>query len=121
MDGASATHRAGAAARHLFRTNLPPSKVEQSYPNAFYADSHGGHYYGKDGFDALTPAKSILVSRPDVAIEHLFPPYTSEKVQEPNQWFAYSKATLAQQPFNKGRTNERGGLTDLHLSTVLFD
>jgi hypothetical protein len=41
-----------------------------------------GHYYGKDGFDALTHAKSILVSPPDVAIEHLFPPYTPEKVQE---------------------------------------
>jgi aldehyde dehydrogenase (NAD+) len=48
-----------------------------------------GHYYGKDGFDALTHAKSILVSPPDVAIEHLFPPYTPEKVQELNQWFRY--------------------------------
>jgi aldehyde dehydrogenase (NAD+) len=48
-----------------------------------------GHYYGKDGFDALTHAKSILVSPPDVAIEHLFPPYTAEKVQELNQWFGY--------------------------------
>jgi hypothetical protein len=25
----------------------------------------------------------------DVAIEHVFPPYTPEKVQELNQWFAY--------------------------------
>jgi aldehyde dehydrogenase (NAD+) len=48
-----------------------------------------GHYYGKDGFDSLTHAKSILVSPPDAAIEHLFPPYTPEKVQELNQWFAY--------------------------------
>ena len=48
-----------------------------------------GHYYGKDGFDALTHAKSILVSPPNVAIEHLFPPYTPEKVQELNQWFGY--------------------------------
>jgi aldehyde dehydrogenase (NAD+) len=48
-----------------------------------------GHYYGKDGFDTLTHAKSILVSPPDVAIEHLFPPYTPEKVQELNQWFGY--------------------------------
>jgi aldehyde dehydrogenase (NAD+) len=39
-----------------------------------------GHYYGKDGFDALTRAKSILVSSPDIAKEHLFPPYTPEKV-----------------------------------------
>jgi len=48
-----------------------------------------GHYYGKDGFDALTHAKSILVSPPDVAIERLFPPYTPEKVQQLNQWFGY--------------------------------
>ena len=48
-----------------------------------------GHYYGKDGFDALTHAKSILVSLPNVAIEHRFPPYTPEKVQELNQWFEY--------------------------------
>jgi aldehyde dehydrogenase (NAD+) len=40
-----------------------------------------GHYYGKYGFDSLTHAKSILVSPPDVAIDHLFPPYTMEKVQ----------------------------------------
>jgi aldehyde dehydrogenase (NAD+) len=48
-----------------------------------------GHYYGKAGFDALTHAKSILVSPPGVAIEHLFPPYTEEKVQALSQWFEY--------------------------------
>jgi hypothetical protein len=48
-----------------------------------------GHYYGKDGFDALTHAKSVLISRPDVAIEHLFPPYTEEKVKALSQWFEY--------------------------------
>jgi aldehyde dehydrogenase (NAD+) len=48
-----------------------------------------GHYYGKDGFDALTHAKSVLVSPPDVAIDHLFPPYTKEKVQALSQWFEY--------------------------------
>jgi hypothetical protein len=37
-----------------------------------------GHYYGKYGFDMLTHAKSI-VSPPDVAIEHLFPPYSPKK------------------------------------------
>jgi aldehyde dehydrogenase (NAD+) len=37
----------------------------------------------------LTHAKSILVSPADVAIEHLFPPYTPEKVQELKQWFEY--------------------------------
>jgi aldehyde dehydrogenase (NAD+) len=48
-----------------------------------------GHYYGKAGFDTLTHAKSILISPPDVAIEHLFPPYTTEKVQALSQWFEY--------------------------------
>jgi hypothetical protein len=31
-------------------------------------------------------------SPPDVAIEHLFPPYTEEKLKALSQWFAY-KAT----------------------------
>ena len=48
-----------------------------------------GHYYGKAGFDALTHAKSILVSPPNVAIEHLFPPYTKEKVEALSQWTEY--------------------------------
>jgi aldehyde dehydrogenase (NAD+) len=48
-----------------------------------------GHYYGKAGFDALTHAKSVLISPPDVAIDHLFPPYTTEKVQALSQWFEY--------------------------------
>ena len=65
---------------HLFVDSMPFGGV---------GNSGIGHYYGKDGFDCLTHAKSILVSPPDVAIEHLFPPYTPEKVQELNQWFAY--------------------------------
>jgi aldehyde dehydrogenase (NAD+) len=64
---------------HLFVESMPFGGV---------GSSGIGHYYGKDGFDTLTHAKSILVS-PDVAIEHLFPPYTPEKVQELNQWFGY--------------------------------
>ncbi|MGC2273056.1 MAG: aldehyde dehydrogenase family protein, partial [Candidatus Sulfotelmatobacter sp.] len=48
-----------------------------------------GHYYGKAGFDALTHAKSVFISPPDVAIEHLFPPYTEEKVKALSQWFEY--------------------------------
>jgi DNA-binding transcriptional LysR family regulator len=40
-----------------------------------------GNYYGKYGYDSLTHAKSVLISPPDVAIDHLFPPYTQEKVQ----------------------------------------
>jgi len=48
-----------------------------------------GHYYGKAGFDALTHAKSVLISPPDVDIDHLFPPYTEEKVKALSQWFEY--------------------------------
>src|SRR5215470_15542804 len=48
-----------------------------------------GHYYGKYGFDSLTHAKSILISPPNVAIDHLFPPYTMEKVQALRQWSEY--------------------------------
>jgi aldehyde dehydrogenase (NAD+) len=65
---------------HLFIATMPFGGVGYSGM---------GHYYGKDGFDALTHAKSILVSPPDVAIEHLFPPYTMEKVQALSQWFDY--------------------------------
>jgi aldehyde dehydrogenase (NAD+) len=32
-----------------------------------------GHYYGKYGFDMLTRAKSMLISPPDVVIDHLIP------------------------------------------------
>jgi len=48
-----------------------------------------GRYYGKYGFDMLTHAKSMLISPPDVAIDHLFPPYTSEKNAARKQWFEY--------------------------------
>jgi aldehyde dehydrogenase (NAD+) len=48
-----------------------------------------GHYYGKHGFDMLTHAKSILISPPDVAIDHLFPPYTKEKNDALKIWFEY--------------------------------
>src|SRR5215467_12028939 len=48
-----------------------------------------GNYYGKYGYESLTHAKSVLISPPDVAIDHLFPPYTKEKVQAMSQWFDY--------------------------------
>jgi aldehyde dehydrogenase (NAD+) len=48
-----------------------------------------GHYYGKSGFEMLTHAKSMLISPPDVAIEHLFPPFTPQKNAELTQWFEY--------------------------------
>jgi aldehyde dehydrogenase (NAD+) len=44
---------------------------------------------GKHGFDSLTHAKSVLVSPPDVSIDHLFPPFTMEKVQALRQWVEY--------------------------------
>jgi acyl-CoA reductase-like NAD-dependent aldehyde dehydrogenase len=44
---------------------------------------------GKYGYDSLTHAKPVLISPPDVAIDHLFPPYTKEKVEALNQWFDY--------------------------------
>ena len=48
-----------------------------------------GHYYGKYGFDMLTHAKSMFISPPDVAIDHLFPPYSPEKNGELKVWFDY--------------------------------
>jgi aldehyde dehydrogenase (NAD+) len=44
---------------------------------------------GKSGLDSLTHAKSVLVSPADVAIDHLFPPFTTEKVQALGQWLEY--------------------------------
>src|SRR5271163_1602627 len=52
---------------HLFVGTMPFGGV---------GSSGIGHYYGKYGFDALTHAKSVLISPPDKAIEHLYPPYT---------------------------------------------
>jgi aldehyde dehydrogenase (NAD+) len=48
-----------------------------------------GHYYGKYGFSMLTHAKSMLISPPDVAIDHLFPPYTDKKNEALKVWFEY--------------------------------
>ncbi len=48
-----------------------------------------GHYYGKYGFDMLTHAKSMLIASPDVAIDHLLPPYTDGKNKQLGLWFEY--------------------------------
>ncbi|MGB8900795.1 MAG: aldehyde dehydrogenase family protein [Methylocella sp.] len=48
-----------------------------------------GHYYGKYGFDMLTHAKSMLISPPNVAIDHLFPPYSKEKNEALKVWADY--------------------------------
>jgi D-arabinose 1-dehydrogenase-like Zn-dependent alcohol dehydrogenase len=65
---------------HLFVETMPFGGV---------GPSGMGHYYGKHGFDMMTHAKSMLISLPDVAIDHLFPPYTSEKNADLKQWFEY--------------------------------
>ena len=61
----------------------------ESMPFGGTGTSGLGRYYGKYGYDSLTHAKSILVSPPDVAIEHLLPPYTAEKNSELKTWFEY--------------------------------
>jgi aldehyde dehydrogenase (NAD+) len=61
----------------------------ESMPYGGVGTSGIGNYYGKYGYDSLTHAKSVLISPPDVAIDHLFPPYTKEKVEAVNQWFDY--------------------------------
>jgi aldehyde dehydrogenase (NAD+) len=61
----------------------------ESMPFGGAGSSGMGHYYGKYGYDSFTHAKSILVSPPDVAIEHLLPPYTAEKNSEVKMWFEY--------------------------------
>jgi aldehyde dehydrogenase (NAD+) len=48
-----------------------------------------GHYYGKYGFDSLSHAKSMLISPPNVAIDHLYSPFTDEKNQALQGWFEY--------------------------------
>jgi acyl-CoA reductase-like NAD-dependent aldehyde dehydrogenase len=61
----------------------------ESMPYGGVGTSGIGNYYGKYGYDSLTHAKSVLISPPDVAIDHLFPPYTKEKVEAIDQWFDY--------------------------------
>ncbi|NPT61257.1 aldehyde dehydrogenase family protein [Paraburkholderia elongata] len=65
---------------HLFVESMPFGGTGQSGL---------GHYYGKHGFDALTHAKSMLISPPDSAIDHLFPPYTDAKNQALAKWMDY--------------------------------
>jgi aldehyde dehydrogenase (NAD+) len=61
----------------------------ESLPFGGVGSSGIGHYYGKYGYDMLTHAKSMLISPPDAAIEHLFPPFTPEKNAELKTWFEY--------------------------------
>jgi aldehyde dehydrogenase (NAD+) len=65
---------------HLFVETMPFGGV---------GNSGIGNYYGKDGFDSMTHAKSILISPADVGIDHLLPPYSPAKIQALSQWFDY--------------------------------
>src|SRR6516164_6709052 len=65
---------------HLFIETMPFGGV---------GPSGMGHYYGKYGFDMLTHAKSMLISPPDVAIKHLFPPFSPEKNADLKIWSEY--------------------------------
>src|SRR5712671_4769551 len=65
---------------HLFVVTMPFGGV---------GSAGMGHYYGKYGYDMLTHAKSMLISPPHMAIEHLFPPYSPEKNAELKLWFEY--------------------------------
>src|SRR6201993_1091132 len=65
---------------HLFVETMPFGGV---------GNSGIGNYYGKNGFDSITHAKSILISPADFDIDHLLPPYTPAKVQALSQWFEY--------------------------------
>jgi aldehyde dehydrogenase (NAD+) len=64
---------------HLFIETMPFGGV---------GPSGTGHYHGKYGFDQLN-AKSMPISPPDIAIDHLFPPYMEEKVRALSMWFDY--------------------------------
>ena len=70
----------------------PPGQSGQCLcyrPPGSFLESTVGSVLARAEVDALTHAKSVLISPPDVAIEHLFPPYTNEKVQALSQWFEY--------------------------------
>jgi aldehyde dehydrogenase (NAD+) len=61
----------------------------ETMPYGGVGSSGIGNYYGKYGYDSLTHGKSVLMSPPGVAIDHLFPPYTPTKIQALSQWFEY--------------------------------
>jgi aldehyde dehydrogenase (NAD+) len=44
---------------------------------------------GKYGYDSMTHAKSILISPPDASIDHVYPPFTMDKIQALSQWLDY--------------------------------
>jgi aldehyde dehydrogenase (NAD+) len=60
-----------------------------SIPFGGVGESGIGYANRKYGYDSMTHAKSILISPPDVSIDHVYPPYTMDKVQALNQWLDY--------------------------------
>jgi aldehyde dehydrogenase (NAD+) len=60
-----------------------------SVPFGGVGESGIGSANGKYGFEAMTHAKSILISPPDASIDHVYPPFTMEKVEALNQWLEY--------------------------------
>jgi len=60
-----------------------------SVPFGGVGESGIGSANGKYGYDSLTHAKSILISPPDASIEHVYPPFTMDKIQALNQWLDY--------------------------------
>jgi aldehyde dehydrogenase (NAD+) len=60
-----------------------------SIPFGGVGESGIGSGNGKYGYDSMTHAKSILISPPDISIEHVYPPYTMDKIQALNQWLDY--------------------------------
>jgi len=61
----------------------------QTLPFGGVGSSGIGSYYGKFGFDSLTHAKSVLTTPADFSIEHLYPPYTPEKIKAADTWGDY--------------------------------
>ena len=60
-----------------------------SIPFGGVGESGIGSGNGKYGYDSMTHAKSILISPPNVSIDHVYPPFTMDKVQALNQWLEY--------------------------------
>jgi aldehyde dehydrogenase (NAD+) len=60
-----------------------------SVPFGGVGESGIGSANGKYGYDSLTHPKSILISPPDASIDHVYPPFTMEKIQALNQWLDY--------------------------------
>jgi aldehyde dehydrogenase (NAD+) len=60
-----------------------------SVPFGGVGESGTGSAGGKYGYDSMTHAKSILISPADASIEHVYPPFTMDKVQALSQWLDY--------------------------------